>query len=52
MAIILLKIARICNSQFKSNYLKKRKKFSEFFVPFLESALNFKRFEKKDDRHS
>ena len=31
---------------------EKRKKFSEFFVPFLESTSNFKRFEKKDDGHS
>ena len=30
----------------------KRKTFSEFFVPFLESISNFKRFEIKDDRHS
>ena len=29
----------------------KRKKFSEFFVPFLESTSNFKHFEKKDDCH-
>ena len=26
--------------------------FSDFFVPFLEFTSNFKRFEKKDDRHS
>ena len=31
---------------------KKRKKFSEFFVPFLESTLNFKHFVTKDDCHS
>ena len=31
---------------------KKRKKFSEFFLPFLESTLNFKHFETKDDCHS
>ena len=31
---------------------EKRKTFSEFFVPFLESTSNFKHFEKKDDRHS
>ena len=30
----------------------KRKTFSEFFVPFLESTLNFKRCEKKDDCHT
>ena len=31
---------------------EKRKTFSEFFVPFLESLTNFKHFEKKDIRHS
>ena len=31
---------------------EKRKTFSEFFVPFLESTSNFKHFEKKDDCHS
>ena len=31
---------------------EKRKTFSEFFVPFLESTSNFKHFEKKDDRHT
>ena len=31
---------------------EKRKTFSEFFVPFLESRSNFKRFEKKYDCHS
>ena len=31
---------------------EKRKTFPQFFVPFLESTLNFKCFEKKDDRHS
>ena len=30
----------------------KKKKLSDFFVPFLESTSNFKHFEKKDDRHS
>ena len=28
---------------------EKRKFFSEFPVPFLESTLNYKKFEKKDD---
>ena len=28
------------------------KTFAHSLVPFLESTLNFKRFEKKDDRHS
>ena len=31
---------------------EKRKTFSQFFVPFLESTLNFKHFESKDDRYS
>ena len=30
---------------------EKRKNFSQFFVPFLESTSNFKHFEKKDDSH-
>ena len=30
----------------------KRTTFSEFFVSFVESTLNFKHFEEKDDRHS
>ena len=31
---------------------EKRKRFSEFLVPFLESTSNFEHFEKKDDDHS
>ena len=31
---------------------EKRKTFSEFFVPFLESTSNFKHFEGKDVRQS
>ena len=31
---------------------EKRKTFSQFFVPFLESTSNFKDFEKNDDCHS
>ena len=30
----------------------KQKTFSQFFVSFLESTSNFKRFERKDDRYS
>ena len=30
---------------------QKRKGFSEFFVPFLESTSNFKHFGRKDYRH-
>ena len=31
---------------------EKRKTFSGFFVPFLESISNFNHFEKKDHRHT
>ena len=31
---------------------KKRKTFSQFLVPFLESTVNFTHFEKTDDCHS
>ena len=31
---------------------RKRKTFSEFFVPFLERTCNLKHFQRKDDRHS
>ena len=31
---------------------EKRKTFSQFFVPFLESTSNFKNFERKHDCHS
>ena len=31
---------------------RKRKTFSEFFVPFLERTCNLKYFQRKDDRHS
>ena len=31
---------------------EKRKTFSEFFVPFLDTTSNFEHFERKDDRHS
>ena len=51
MASILFNILGICNSELKFSYLKKRKKLSDFFVPFLESTSNFKHFEKKDDPH-
>ena len=30
---------------------EKRKKFSRFFVPYLESTSNLKHFEKRDDGH-
>ena len=31
---------------------QKQKIFSELFLDFFESALNFQNFQKKDDRHS
>ena len=31
---------------------EKRKSFSQFFVPFMESSSNFKHFRKEDDRDS
>ena len=31
---------------------EKRKLFSEFFVPFMDSASNFKHCSEKDDGHS
>ena len=31
---------------------QKQKTFSEFFLAFLKSILNFKHLPKKDDRHS
>ena len=31
---------------------EKRKTFSKFFAPFMDSISNFKHFEKKDDGHS
>ena len=52
MATILLKIAGICNSNFKCNDLKNEKLFTQYFVPFLGSISNFKHFFKKDDDHS
>ena len=52
MTRILFQIVRICNSQFKCNYLKNEKLFLIFFPGFLESTSNFIHFEKKDDGHS
>ena len=31
---------------------QKQKIFSQFFLPFFESGLNFEHFQKKDDPHS
>ena len=31
---------------------QKQKAFSEFFLPFSKSTLNFEHFQKKDDPHS
>ena len=33
----------------KRIYLKKKKTFSVFFIPFLKCALNLQHFEKKDE---
>ena len=45
-ASILLKIVRICHSQFKCNYLKNEKLFVNFFVPFMEATSNFEQLKK------
>ena len=37
---------------FQMQLSEKRKTFSEFFVTFMESASNFKRFRRKDGRDS
>ena len=39
-------------SQIQMELSFKRKGFSNFIVPFLESTSNFKHFETKDDSHS
>ena len=44
---ILFRIVRICRSLFTCNYLKNEKLFLSFFVPFMESTLNFKHLHKK-----
>ena len=31
---------------------RKQENFSEFFIAFLKSSLNFAHFQKKDDSHS
>ena len=31
---------------------QKQKAFSQFFLPFSKSTLNFEHFQKKDDPHS
>ena len=49
---ILFRIVRICRSLFTCNYLKNEKLFLSFFVPFMESTLNFKHLHKKKDRPS
>ena len=38
--------------KFQMHSSQKENTFSEFFSPFLESALNFEHFQKKDDPHS
>ena len=49
---MLFRIVRNCRSLFKSSYLKNKKHFFSFFIPFMESPSNFERFQKKEDRHS
>ena len=34
------------------HFSKKRNVFSQFFLAFFESAINFEHFQKKDDPHS
>ena len=38
--------------KFQRHFSQKENNFSEFFSPFLESALNFELFQRKDDPHS
>ena len=38
--------------KFQMHLSQKKNIFSEFFCAFLESALNFEHFQKKDDPHS
>ena len=52
MTSIFFVIERIGRNQFKCNYLKKLKTYSEVFTQFLKSASNVKHFEKKDNPHS
>ena len=37
---------------FQTRSSEKRKPFSQFFVPILDSTSNFEHFERKDDCHS
>ena len=37
---------------FRTQLSQKQKAFSEFFVEFSKSTLNFEHFQKKDDPHS
>ena len=52
MTSILFGSVRIYRPWFKCNYLKNEKVLLDFLVHILEPTLNFKHFEKKDDRHS
>ena len=47
MPSILLNNARISDSQFECNYLKNDKLFLAFVAAFMDSASNFKHFQKK-----
>ena len=52
IASILFLIERIWRNPFTCNYLKNKKLFLHFFLPFLKSSLNFEHFQKKDDSPS
>ena len=51
MASILFKVVRICNSQFKCNYLKNNKLFLNFLFNFLNLHQILNILEKKDVCH-
>ena len=52
MISILFVIVKCHSKQFKSNYLRNKKSFSNFFAPFLKTTSNFEQFETKDDPYS
>ena len=52
MKSILSLIDTIQRNQFRGNYLKNKKLFSEIIFPVLKSILNFENFQKKDNPHS
>ena len=52
MGSIICLVDTIQQKEFRYNYVKNKKNFSEFFPAFLKSVLNFKHLPKKDDPHS